>query len=136
MISLQIFHFVEPRASDDGYKMKFHNIKIRQKSENEHVFEEDTCGYKRCLQDGRWWLIKTKKHPETDLERHNAVGRTMQVINAGRHYHVFNYNCEHLVTEIMTGKAYANQVPIPLTTEAGQSTFLKSCATSKKTSAC
>lgn len=93
MIALQTFHFVAPISpSVVGYKMEFHSMRIRQESENVHVFEEDIFGFQNCLQDGRWWLITTKNHPQTAVERYDAVGRTMLVKNAGRQYDPSNYN--------------------------------------------
>lgn len=124
MISLQIFHFVTPRAPKDGrHKMEFHRMRIRQRPEKEYVFEEDACYFQNCLQDGRWLLLKTKNHPQTDLERHDATCRTLPVTAAGRHYDPLNYSCEHLITEILIKKAISEQVPLPLRNPVGQCCF-------------
>lgn len=125
IISLQILHFVRDGTT---HKIEPHTIRIRRVSAREHIFEVDQPHYKKCLSEGRWWLVDSKDHPHTNMERQEAVARANTVaMTKNKLFDILGYNCEHLVTEILTGKARCSQF-VPLRAIA---TTSRGCANAK-----
>ena len=74
-------------------------------SNGQHEFE--------YLRDGQWTMIQDGDYPQTEKQHNEAWERAEN--HPGRKYNVAEYNCEHFVTEVLTGKKRSHQVKAVVT---------------------
>ena len=68
----------------------------------------DTANLFPDLEAGNWRVINHPDYPKTDDEKKAAVECARASIRKGDYHLLFN-NCEHFVTEVLTGKGRSRQ---------------------------
>ena len=76
--------------------------------------------YYRQLAKGYWYLVKDSRYPVNEEEADDAWRRA-EARRGEKEYNLLFNNCEHFVTEILTGQGSSEQVEALLESAAASS---------------
>ena len=86
------------------------------------AFLKGNKDYYNRLAQGDWYLVKDSRYPVNEEEADDAWRRAEARIGE-KEYNLVSNNCEHFVTEILTGQGSSEQVEALLESSAASSTL-------------
>lgn len=76
-----------------------------------NFLDGDGNDYFRLLEDGKWFYYSMESYPNSEDDREKCVRKARSRLNE-RKYSIPWNNCEHFVTEILSGEKYSSQVGV------------------------
>lgn len=111
---ISFIHYRQPdNEQSDDWAVVEEDLLVFQRDASSCKFEliKDPCNYFDLLERGKWWQIDHPKYPKHEYDRDEAVHRARQR-RGEREYNIVSNNCEHFVTEILTGSKRCDQVGV------------------------